>query len=108
VPLSESFEAAKFDLMLQFVYDPTLTDGRLSCRFICSRDLLDEKTVANMARKFQHLFFQAFSSKFNVTQNDQSITSISKLSLVLPEEAGEIQRVLFRRLPNILNEGMFF
>jgi hypothetical protein len=61
-----------------------------------------------MARKFQHLFFQVFSSKFNVTQNDQSITSISKLSLVLPEEAGEMQEVIFRRLPNILDEGMFF
>ncbi len=107
VPLSLSSEVAKFDLMLKFEYDSTLSDGRLSCNFICSRDLLDEKTVANIARKFEHLFFQVFSCKFNATQNDQSITSINKLSLILPGEVEEMQDILFCRLPNILNEGMY-
>jgi hypothetical protein len=106
VPLSQSSEIAKFDLMLKFEYNSTLNDNRLSSRFICSRDLFDQQTVANMARKFQHLIFQVFSSNFKVTQHDQSITSINKLSLILPEEVERMQGVLFRRLPNILNEGM--
>jgi hypothetical protein len=107
LPLSQSSEVAKFDFMVRFIYDSTLDNGRLSCRFICSRDLFDEKTVANMARKFEHLFFQVFSPKFNATQNDQSITTTSKLSLILLREAEEMQGVLFHRLPNILNEGMY-
>jgi non-ribosomal peptide synthetase component F len=107
VPLSQFLDVAKFDLMLKFVYDSTLNNGRLSCHFICSRDLFDETTVENMARKFEHLFIQVFSCKFNAMQNDQSITSIGKLSLILPKEAEEIQRVFFRRLPNILNEGIY-
>jgi aryl carrier-like protein len=109
ISLSQSSEVAKFDLMLKFFYDSTLNDGRsgLSCRFVCSRDLFDEMTVANMARRFEHLFFQVFSSKFNTTQNEQSNMSISKLSLILPEEAKEMQEILFPRLSNILNEGMY-
>jgi non-ribosomal peptide synthetase component F len=108
VPLSQSSEVAKFDFMLKFGYDSTLNGGRLSCRFICSRDLFDQQTVTNMARKFENLLFQIFSSKFKVTQNDQSIIYINKLSLILPEEAEEMQGVLFHRLPNVLNEGMYF
>ncbi len=107
VSLSQSSEVAKFDLMVKFIYDSTLNNGGLSCRFVCSRDLFDEKTVVNMARKFKHLFSQVFSPKFNATQNDQSITTISKLSLILPEEAEEMQGVLFHRLPDILNEGIY-
>jgi non-ribosomal peptide synthetase component F len=105
VPLSQSSEVAKFDFMLKFGYDSALNDGKLSCHFICSRDLFDEKTVANMARKLEHLLVQIFS-KFSASDNDQSIIAISKLSLILPEEAKEMHGVLFRRLPNILNEGM--
>jgi NRPS condensation-like uncharacterized protein len=106
LPLSQSAEIAKFDLMVKFGYDSTLVDGKLSCRFICSRDLFDEKTVANMVRRFEHLVFQVFSSNFNFTRSDRSITSISKLSLILPEDDKEMQGILFYRLPNVLNEGM--
>ena len=35
-------------------------------------------------------------------QMDQSITSINKLSLILPEEAEEMQTVVFRRLRILL------
>jgi hypothetical protein len=106
VPLSQSSEVAKFDFMLKFGYDSALNDGKLSCHFICSRDLFDEKTVTNMARKLEHLLVQIFS-KFSASDNDQSIITISKLSLILPEEAKEMHGVLFHRLPNILNEGMY-
>jgi hypothetical protein len=107
LPLSKSAEVAKFDLMVKFRYDSTLNNGKLSSRFVCSRDLFDEKTVANMARKFEYLLVQIFSN-FNVTHGDRSITtSIRKLSLILPEEAEEMQEILFYRLPNVLNEGMY-
>jgi hypothetical protein len=109
VSLSQSSEVAPFDFMLKFFYDSTLNDGRsgLSCRFVCSRDLFDEMTVANMTRRFEHLFFQVFSSKFNTNQKEKSNTPISKLSLILPEEDKEMQGILFPRLSNILNEGMY-
>ena len=32
--------------------------------------------------------------------------SINKLSLILPEEAEEMQTMIFDRLPNSVNEGM--
>jgi non-ribosomal peptide synthetase component F len=107
VSLEQSSEVAKFDFMLRFVYDSRLNDGRLRCRFICSRDLFEETTVATIARRFQHFLFQLFSLKPSDTQIDQSITSISKLSLILPEEAEEMQGIVFYRLPNIINQGMY-
>ena len=107
VSLEESFEVAKFDFMLTFVYNPTLNDDRLSCRFTCSHDLYDQSTVEKIAQRFQHLFFQLFSSKSSVIEIDRSTTSINKLSLILPEEDEEMRRTAFHRLPSIVNEGMF-
>jgi non-ribosomal peptide synthetase component F len=101
-------EAAKFDFMFTLVYNPTLDDGRLSYRLMCSRDLYDETTVETIARRLQHFFFQFFSFNCNTAQFDQSPLSINEASLILPEEANEMQRVLFRRLPSIRDEGMFF
>ena len=37
---------------------------------------------------------------------DQSMISINKLSLILPEEAEEMQTMMFCRLKNVVNEGM--
>jgi hypothetical protein len=107
VPLEQSSEMAKFDFFLRFVYNSTLNDSRLSCRFICSGDLFDETTIEIIAQRFQYLFFQLFSSDFSTAQIDKFITPISKLWLVLPEEAEEMQELIFRRLPNIVNEGMY-
>ena len=81
VSLQQSYEVAKFDFMLRFMYNSTLNDGRLSCRFVCSRDLFDETTVATIAQRFQHLFFATFSSNSSTTQIDKSITPINKLLL---------------------------
>jgi hypothetical protein len=102
------FEVTKFDFMLMFAYNPTLDDDRLSYHLLCSRDLFDATTVITIARRFQRFFSRIFSSNFNNSQTDQSFPAINKLSLSLPEEAEEMQRVIFRRLPTILNEGMFF
>jgi non-ribosomal peptide synthetase component F len=108
VSCQQSSEVAKFDFMFMFVYNPTLDDGRLSYHIMCSRDLYDETTVGTIARRFQHFFFQIFSFNCNTAQIDQSSLSINEASLILLEEADEIQGVLFRRLPNIRDEGMFF
>jgi non-ribosomal peptide synthetase component F len=103
--LPQSSEVAKFDFMLRFVYNSTLDDDRLSCRFICSHDLFNETTVVTIARRFQHLFSKLFSFKSSAAQIDQFNKPVRKLSLILPEEAEEIQGIIFRRLPNIVNEG---
>jgi hypothetical protein len=106
--LQQPFEVAKFDFILTFVYNPTLDDGKLSYRIVCSRDLFDEPTVVTIARRFQHFFSQISSSNFNTAGIDQSFSSIDKPSLILPEEAKEMQQVVLLRLPNIFNEGMIF
>ncbi|CAF3939576.1 unnamed protein product, partial [Rotaria sp. Silwood1] len=107
VSLDPSWEVAKFDFMLTFIYNPSLNDRRLSCHFICSHDLYDVSTIEKIAQRFQHIFFQLFSSKSSASQINQSFTAIKKLSLILPNEAQEMQGTIFYRLPNIVNEGMF-
>ncbi|CAF2940797.1 unnamed protein product [Rotaria sp. Silwood2] len=107
VSLEQSSQVAKFDFMLIFVYNPALVNSRLSCYFICSHDLYDVSTIETIGERFQYLFFQLFSSKSSITQIDQAITPINKLSLILHNEAQEMQGTIFYRLLNIVNEGMF-
>jgi hypothetical protein len=104
----QSFEVAKFDFMLSFVYNPTLDDGKLSYHLVCSRDLFGQTTVGTIARRFEHFFFQIFCLNFHTVGIDHGFPSIDKPSLILPEEAKEMEGVVFRRLTNILHEGMFF
>jgi hypothetical protein len=37
---------------------------------------------------------------------DDYVISIKKLSIILPEETGEMEAITFRRLDNTANEGM--
>ena len=104
--LQQSSEVAKFDFSMVFVYNPTSDDNILSCSFICSRDLFKETTVAQIAQRFQYLFEQIFATSSKVMEMNQSMISINKLSLILPEEAEEMQTMIFDRLPNSVNEGM--
>jgi non-ribosomal peptide synthetase component F len=106
VSLQKSYEVAKFDFMLMFGYNPTLNDGRLSCHFTCSRDLFDEATVVTITRRFQHLFFQLFSSNATITRIDICNAPLSKISLILPDEIKEKESIIFCRQSNIVNEGM--
>ena len=92
--------------MLRFVYNPRYDNGKLSCHFICSRDLFDESTLATMARRFQHLISQLFSSNSAADNTDTCMSPVSKLSLILPEEEKEVARAIIRRLPHIVQEGM--
>jgi hypothetical protein len=106
VSIDESSDVAKFDFSLTFVHKPLMDGGGLSCDFVCSRDLYDEITVTIIAQRFQNLFEQVFRAKSISIQMSESITSINKLSLILPKEAEEIEIVKFCRMENIVNEGM--
>ncbi|CAF1439310.1 unnamed protein product [Adineta ricciae] len=45
VPMELSFEAAKIDFLVRFVYNPVSNENQLSCSFIGSRDLFDQPTI---------------------------------------------------------------
>jgi hypothetical protein len=104
----QPYQVAKFDFSITFIYNPTSHHNRLSCCLVCSRDIFEKATVARIAQRFNYLFEQIFQTKSSTILMDQSVTSINKLSLILPEEVKEKQAVTFHRLKNITNEGMFF
>ncbi|CAF4254239.1 unnamed protein product [Adineta steineri] len=105
VSLNLSYELAKFDFSLTFVYNQSSDDNHLSCSFICSSDLFDETTVDKIGRRFHHISQQLFSSKSSTNYIDLCCTSISKVDLILPEEVEERQGIRFQRLETIINEG---
>jgi non-ribosomal peptide synthetase component F len=106
VSIEQSYEVAKFDFSMTFIYNPTSNIDKLSCCFVCSRDLFEETTVAHIARRFQHLFEQLFRTKSCNSLADKSVSAINEMSLILPEESEEIQSVVFHRVEDIVNEGM--
>ncbi|CAF3951285.1 unnamed protein product, partial [Adineta steineri] len=105
VSLKQFSEVAKFDFTLRFIYNPTSDDNILSCSFICSRDLFGDTTVTKMIQRFQYLFEQLFSMNFNDNQTDLVVSSIAKLTIILPDEMNEIQRVAFYYQSNVTNKG---
>ena len=107
VSFEQSFDVAKFDFMLTFIYNPMLENNRLAFRLTCSHDLFDEITVTNMGRRLEHYLQQLFSLKENMNRNDTCSTSISKFNLILPEETQEMENTVFCRQSHIINEGMF-
>ena len=106
VPLEETSVMTKFDLMLTFVYNPTVNDRRLAFRLVGARDLFEETTAITLAQRLKHLFQQLFSSKSNVIQSDTCAAPISKLNLILPKEVIELQNPIFFRQSNVMNESM--
>ncbi|CAF1241786.1 unnamed protein product [Adineta steineri] len=104
VSFEQSFEVAKFDFMLTFIYNPILENNRLSFRLTCSRDLFDEITVTNIGRRLEYCFQQLFSSNQTINQIDTSFTFVSKINLILPEETQEMEDVIFCRQSHIINE----
>ena len=103
--LQQSSKVAKFDFSMTFIYNPTSDDNVLSCFFVCSRDVFEETTIARIAQRFQRLFEQIFATNSNAMEMNQTIIPINKLSLILPEEAEEMQTMVFCGLPNTINEG---
>jgi condensation domain-containing protein len=104
--LRETIDIAKFDFMLTVAYNPTSNDNKLSFQLACSRDLFTETTVAKIAGRFQFLLEQLLQPTFNTVSINDSNMPISKFSLMLPEEAEELQGVTIHRLENIVNNGM--
>ncbi|CAF0993724.1 unnamed protein product [Adineta steineri] len=105
VSLTEVPDLPKFDFTLTFYYDPILGDDILSCDFICSRDLFEDTTVTKIKERFEYLFEQLFSMNFNVNQTDLVVSSIAKLTLILPDEVNEMQHVAFYRQSTLTNEA---
>ncbi|CAF4190364.1 unnamed protein product, partial [Adineta steineri] len=105
VSLERSFEVAKFDFMLMFVYNPILENNRLSFRLTCSHDLFDEITVINIGRRLEYCFQQLFSSNETINQIDTGFTFMSKLDLILSGETQEMEDVIFCRQSHIMNEA---
>jgi hypothetical protein len=99
-------KVAKFDFSIKFIYNPTADNNKLSCSFVCSRDLFEEATVTLIAQRFQYLFEQLFQEKSCDALMNQPIISVNKFSLILPKEKEELNSVIFHRLSNIGNEGM--
>ncbi|CAF1029834.1 unnamed protein product [Adineta steineri] len=104
LPMQQSYGAAKFDFMLTCLYNPTSDDSKLSFCLTCSRDLFNETTVITVSERLNHLVDQLFSSKSISDEINPNFASISKLSLILPTEAQEIEDTVFCRQPNIINE----
>ncbi|CAF4303124.1 unnamed protein product [Adineta steineri] len=107
VSFERSFEVAKFDFMLMFVYNPMMENSRLSFRLTCSHDLFDETTVTNIGQRLEYCVQQLFSLKGNMNAIDICCTSIWKINLILPEETQEMEYIIFCRQSHIINEGMF-
>jgi hypothetical protein len=107
VSLTMLQEVAKFDFQLTFLFDATANENKLSFDLTCSCSLFDETTIAIVARRFEHLLEQLFSFKAPTKQINASVTAISKLDLILAEEAGEMESLVFSRQSSIIDEGMF-
>ncbi|CAF4502881.1 unnamed protein product, partial [Rotaria sp. Silwood2] len=88
-------ETAKFDFMLTFQYDTFLEDKTISCFLVCSRDLYNEATVVKIARRFEYLLFQVFSPTYAKNGNNRSEVPLTRLTLILQEEAAEIEMMNF-------------
>ncbi|CAF4002682.1 unnamed protein product [Adineta steineri] len=106
VSLNDLYEMAKFDFSLTFVHNPSSDNERLSCSFICSHDLFEKSTISKLAQRFEYMFEQVFQTQSSNIPVMNVSSSINKLSLILSDEAQEMELVVFLRLENIVNEGM--
>jgi hypothetical protein len=106
MPVEQSYQMAKFDFSMTFIYNPTCDDNELSCSLICSQDLFNTTTVELMSRRFEYFFDQIFRINPIVNLMNGSMISISKFSLIPPGETAEMEAVSFRRMENIGEEGM--
>ncbi|CAF3953230.1 unnamed protein product, partial [Adineta steineri] len=105
VTLEQSAEVPKFDFLLTFEFNPLSDNKILSCSFVCSRDRFEKSTISKIAERFQYMFEQLFQTQFSTTAMIDPSLSINKLSLILPEEAEEMELVVFHRLDNMVNEA---
>ncbi|CAF1467162.1 unnamed protein product, partial [Adineta steineri] len=105
VSLNESYEMAKFDFSLTFVYNPSSDNNQLSCSFVCSSDLVNKSTVSTLSQRFKYLCEQIFSSNSIEKPDDTCKITISQVNLMLLDEMEEMQDIVFCRQRNITNEA---
>jgi hypothetical protein len=103
--MEQLYEVAKFDFSMSFVYNPTANDNQLSCSLICSQDIFDETTVVLLNQRFEYFLDQVFQISPIVSLMNDCMISMKKLSIILPEEAAEMEATIFRRLETIVGEG---
>jgi aryl carrier-like protein len=104
--IEQSFELAKFDFSMTFMYNAKADGNQLSCSLMCSRDIVDKTTVALLSQRFEYFFNQIFGSSCGVSLMDDCMISMKKVYVILPEEAAEMGAMIFHRLENIVEEGM--
>ncbi|CAF3952623.1 unnamed protein product, partial [Adineta steineri] len=94
-----------FDMSLTIIHDHHTPSTE--CFLNCSADIFKHQDdVDLLSKRFQHILTQLFcSSIVDEPINNQRSIPISDLSLNLPEEIEEIQKVIFHRLPTIANEA---
>ncbi|CAF4144517.1 unnamed protein product, partial [Adineta steineri] len=105
ISLEQSLEMSKFDFSLTFQYNPSSDNNRLSCHFVCSHDLFEKSTISKIAQRFHYTFEQLFHTQSSNTTVMNVSSSINKVSLILPEEAEEMDLIVFHRLDNLVNEA---
>ncbi len=104
--IEQSHEVAKFDFSMTFEYSPMCDDNQLSCVLICSQDIFDKTSVALLSQRFEYFLDQIFRSSYRVRLMNDCMISINKLSIILPEEAAEMEATIFRRLEYTEKDGM--
>ncbi|CAF4092725.1 unnamed protein product, partial [Adineta steineri] len=106
VSLEQSAEVSKFDFSLAFVNNPLSDNKRLSCNFVCSRDLFEKSTISQISRRFEYMFEQLFQTHSSNIPAINVNSPISKLSVIFLDEVEEMELVMFHRLKDIHSEGM--
>jgi hypothetical protein len=104
--IEQSYQVAKFDFSMAFAYNRRSDDNQLSCSLTCSQDIFDKTSVALISQRFEYLFDQIFGTSSDMTVMNDCMISINKLSVILPEEAEEMEGIVFRRLESTSDEGM--
>ncbi|CAF1151209.1 unnamed protein product, partial [Adineta steineri] len=96
---------SRFDISLAVIHDHHMRSTE--CFLNCSTDIFKQQDYVDLlSKRFQHILTQLFcSSIVGEPIYDQFSIFISNLSLNLPEEIEEIQKVIFHRLPTIANEA---
>ncbi|CAF1465419.1 unnamed protein product [Adineta steineri] len=105
ISLEQSLEMSKFDFSLTFIYNASSDDNQMSCHFVCSHDLFEKSTVSKVAQRFQYMFEQLFQKQSSNIPVMNMSSSMNQVSVILPEEAEEMELVLFHRLENVANEA---
>lgn len=103
--IKQSLQVAKFDFTLSFAYNCTLENNHLAFSMVCSRDIFDYTTVGRMAERFEYFLGQLFGMRSGINKKTGNELPLSKLSIILPEEAAEMDPIIFCRIDTPENEG---